>query len=146
MLLLNRPNANMSTIGHRITTNPGGAPACHHHQADNRGTKRRLLLPAAPRPEHPPSLQKSGGIANGSTVPAIPAVVTSTRLLSGKNKAVIAVTSVPDPVFYSRIRIRLFFLSRNPDRPKIRIRSGKSWIRISEKTRIHRDPFPKHWL
>ena len=44
---------------------------------------------------------------------------------------VIVTNSVSDPGFF-RIRISLFFLSLDPDRPKIRIRSGKNRIRIGE--------------
>ena len=44
---------------------------------------------------------------------------------------VIVTNSVSDPGFF-RIRISLFFLSLDPDRPKIRIRSGKIRIRIGE--------------
>ena len=43
---------------------------------------------------------------------------------------------VTKPVFrirvFFRIRVRIFFLSLDPDRPKIRIRSGKNRIRIGE--------------
>ena len=44
--------------------------------------------------------------------------------------------SVSDPGFFPRIRIRLFFLSPDPDRQKIRIRSGKIRIRTREKNVI----------
>ena len=37
-------------------------------------------------------------------------------------------SSVSDPVFFSRIRIRLFFLSPDPDRQKIRIRIHEKYV------------------